>query len=268
VRTFLFLAVSATTAQIASFEANAQSAVGCERVTRLGQLVCHDCQEPGKDVTNAWNQTVDAIAERKQCINTLCAHPDNGPRTIESAEPAPVTPSPVAAYYCGLDQPSRWVTLQHASTSARTYRQAAMVNPYSAIALFSARTELSTDAEPNRFSLGAGTLILERSFTTAEVIRGIEAETRGHPLTDLGSSLPPNAFITVISARVPERDDPVTGAPGGFKISAYLENSEGHRTVLGEPAIVFVGAPRKSVASTGESVEIFEVTEVVSAPSR
>ena len=171
-------------------------------------------------------------------------------------------------YYCGLDQPSQWVTLQHASTSMRTYRQAASVNPYSAIALFSARTELSTGAEPNRFSLGGGTMILEKSFSRSEVIRGIEAETSGQPVTDLGSSLPPNSFITVISERAPELDNPITGEPGGFRISAYMENTEGHRTSLGEPAIVLVAAPRKLVAGTGESVEIFVVNEVVSASPR
>lgn len=242
----------------------AQSSTVGIRVERPGVSLSHYCQEGGRDATSVWGNVFSTFAECQHCLNTLCEHPSIGPRTIA---PAKVQPAE-SEYYCGLANPSQWLTLRHASTSMRTYRQAASVNPYSAIALFSARTEASSATEPNRFSLSAGTLVLEKRFSKYDTIKGIEAELAGRPLDNLGAPLPPNSFITVISERAAEFDDPTTGDPGGFRITAYMENMDGNRTVLGDPALILVDVPRKVVAATGESIEIFSVKEVVSARPR
>lgn len=262
------IAATAVAFQFATFHTQAQSSTDCTRVKRLGMSLCHYCQEADKDVTNAWKKVFGTFAHCQQCLNKLCGNPDIEPRTAAPEARIINADASQAEHYCGLAPESQWVTLQHVSADIRIYRQAATVNPYAAIALFSARTELSTETEPNRFSLNSGTLVLERSFTMAETIRGIEAEVQGRPLRDLGSPLPPNSFITVVSERAAELDNPVTGEPGGFRVSAYLENTEGNRTLLGESAIALVDPPQKLTAGTGESVDVFTVREVVAAPRR
>lgn len=247
-----------------AFAVLAQSSPACVRVTPVGISRCHYCQDGDVVAASPWTSI--RFGECQACPFGLCAQP-----SIDQRNFAPVkVPSQAAngEYYCGLAHPSQWVTLRNASSSNRTYRQAASVNPYAAIALFSARAELSTPAEPNRFSLSAGSLVLERSFSRDDTIRGIEAQLAGRPLNDLGTSLPPNSYIVVTSESVAELDDPTTGEPLGFRITAYLENSDRNRTVLGKPAIVLVDPPRRLVTGTGESVEVYPVKEVVSAPAR
>lgn len=157
--------------------------------------------------------------------------------------------------------------LQHLEVSSAMYRQAATLNPFVAVAMFGFRAASALETEPNPTSIGFGYSILEHSYTFEEVMAVIEAD--GHVAEEsVGTALPAQTFISIVSERESNLDDAGSGEIGGFRISVFLETVQGSRQPLGEPVVVRVDSPQVSLASSGERVENYPVIDALFASAR